>query len=48
MRVVVDSSDGKYVSAYGTGLTQGSSGEELEFFVTGNASTYHHYWLTVD
>jgi len=38
MRVIVDSSDGKYVTAYGSGLSQGSSGEELEFFLTGNAS----------
>jgi len=43
MRVIVDSSDGKYVTAYGSGLSQGSSGQELEFFLTGNASTTS-YW----
>jgi len=39
MRVIVDSSDGKYLTAYGSGLVQGASGEELQFFVTGTAST---------
>jgi len=50
MRVIVDSSDGKYLTAYGAGLNQGASGEELEFFVTGTASqslivddAYHHH-----
>jgi len=38
MRVIVDSSDGHYLTAFGAGLSQGSSGQELEFFVTGNAS----------
>jgi len=39
MRLIVDSSGGQYLTAYGEGLTQGASSEELTFFVTGNAST---------
>jgi len=45
MRVIVDSSDGHYLTAYGSGLLEGSSGKELEFFVTGNASTILLYLL---
>lgn len=37
MRLIVDSSGGQYLTAYGEGLTQGASSEELTFFVTGNA-----------
>jgi len=47
MRVIVDSSDGRFLSAYGEGLVQGATGHELEFFVTGNASeTTHSFGLS--
>jgi len=36
LRLNVDASDGKYVTAYGPGLTAGGSGERLEFYVTGS------------
>jgi filamin len=37
LRVNVDSANGNYISAYGPGLVQGASGQNLEFYVTGNA-----------
>ena len=38
LRINVDDQNGHYVTAYGIGLTQGGSGEHLEFFLTGSAS----------
>ena len=48
MRVNVDCTDGHYLSAYGEGLIQGSTGHELEFFVTGSSSRIRllSYWNT--
>lgn len=40
LRINVDSHDGKYVSAYGDGLSQGGSGEEVEFYLTGAAKDF--------
>lgn len=37
LRINVDSSNGKYVTAYGPGLVQGGSGETLDFHVTGSS-----------
>jgi len=38
LRINVDARDGKFVSAYGPGLSQGGSGEQVEFYLTGAAS----------
>jgi len=36
LRLNVDQANGKYVTAYGPGLFSGSSGDKLEFYVTGS------------
>lgn len=40
LRVSVDAHGGKYVSAYGPGLSEGGSGEKLEFYVTGSSKDF--------
>jgi filamin len=37
LRLNVDESNGRFVTAYGPGLISGSSGDKLEFYVTGSA-----------
>jgi hypothetical protein len=38
VRVNVDAANGHYISAFGSGLVQGASGQQLQFSVTGHAS----------
>lgn len=40
LRINVDAQNGKFVSAYGLGLSQGGSGEKLEFYLTGTAKDF--------
>jgi len=34
----VDNDKGSFITAYGSGLSQGNSGKESEFFIAGNSS----------